>query len=177
MRVVWGNIPYRFPPYGGNPAQGKKTMANADIIMVGPTETTLITELYNQVFAPKRDIAFFDRRFKGRGNLLNLIAEVDQRPVGFLSGFELKPNTWFNWLVGVLPDFRRAGIASQLCEAEQAWARDQGYQYVRMECHNQHRPVLQMLIRQNFDIVGLRFDADRQNNLVVFEKDIGLLDD
>ncbi|HNO77273.1 MAG TPA: GNAT family N-acetyltransferase [Phycisphaerae bacterium] len=149
-------------------------MANADIIMVGPTETTLITELYNQVFAPKRDVAFFERRFKGRCSLLNLIAEVDHRPVGFLSGFELKPSTWFNWLVGVLPDFRRLGIASQLCEAEQAWARDHGYHDVRMECHNQHRAVLQMCIRQNFDIVGIRFDADRQNNLVIFEKEIGL---
>ena len=27
---------------------------------------------------------------------------------------------------------------------------------------------------QNFDIVGIRFDADRQNNLVIFEKEIGL---
>ena len=149
-------------------------MANSYFIMAGPTETTLITELYNQVFAPKRDVAFFERRFKGRCSLLNLIAEVDHRPVGFLSGFELKPSTWFNWLVGVLPDFRRLGIASQLCEAEQAWARDHGYHDVRMECHNQHRAVLQMCIRQNFDIVGIRFDADRQNNLVIFEKEIGL---
>ncbi|NOX58363.1 MAG: GNAT family N-acetyltransferase [Planctomycetes bacterium] len=149
-------------------------MANADIIMVGPTETKLIGELYNQVFAPRRDIAFFERRFKSRANLLNLIAEVDNRPVGFLSGFELKPSTWFNWLVGVLPEFRRAGIASQLCEAEQAWARDRGYSHVRMECHNQHRPVLHMLIRQGFDIVGVRWDSERQNNLVIFEKEIGM---
>ena len=147
-------------------------MANANIVVVGPSEVELIVSLYNQVFAPARDVAFFERRFKSRSQLLNLIAEVDGRPVGFLCGLELKPNTWFTWLAGVLPDYRRSAIATQLIEAEHAWAVEQGYEYVRMECQNQHRPVLQMAITLGFDIVGVRWDIDRHANLVIFEKEI-----
>ncbi len=147
-------------------------MANADIIIIGPTESVLLASLYNEVFAPRRDVAFFERRFRSRCNILNLIAEVDGRPVGFSSGFELKPNTWFNWLVGVLPDYRRAGIASQLTEAEHAWALDHGYEYARMECQNEHRPVMQMAVTLGYDVVGLRFDNDRHTNLVIFEKEL-----
>jgi GNAT superfamily N-acetyltransferase len=147
-------------------------MAHADIIVVGPSETPLIADIYNEVFTPRRDVAFFERRFKSRLNVLNLIAEVDGRPVGFSSGFELKPSTWFNWLVGVLPSARRMGIASQLSEAEQAWAAEHGYSHVRMECYNRHRPVLHMAIRQGFDIVGVRWDTENQANLVIFEKEL-----
>ena len=147
-------------------------MANADIVVIGPSETELIVSLYNEVFAPSRDAAFFERRFKSRMHILNLIAEVEGRPVGFSCGLELKPDTWFNWLAGVLPDYRRAGIASQLIEAEHAWAADHGYGYVRMECQNQHRPVLHMAITLGFDVIGVRWDSDRHNNLVIFEKEI-----
>jgi GNAT superfamily N-acetyltransferase len=104
--------------------------------------------------------------------VLSLIAEVEGRPVGFCTGFELKPNTWYNWLFGVLPDYRRAGIAAQLLEAEHAWAAERGYEYVRMECNNQHRPVLHLGIKLGFDVVGIRYDSDRHNNLVIFEKEL-----
>jgi GNAT superfamily N-acetyltransferase len=147
-------------------------MANAEINIVGPSETALMTSLYNEVFTPRRDIAFFERRFQSRCNVLNLVAEVDGRPVGFSSGFELKPTTWFNWLFGVLPDFRRHGIAAQLVEAEHAWASERGYEFVRMECHNQHRPVLQLAIKHGFDVVGVRYDSERHSNLVIFEKEL-----
>lgn len=147
-------------------------MANADIIVIGPSEVDLLTTLYNDVFSPRRDAAFFKRRFLGRENVLNLIAEVDGRPVGFSTGFELKPTTWFNWLIGVLPDYRRQGIASQLTLAEQSWAAEHGYQYLRMECHNQHRPILHLVISHGFDVVGVRWDNERQSNLAIFEKDL-----
>jgi len=152
-------------------------MANADIIIVGPSEVELLASLFNEVFAPARDVSFFERRMKGRCNVLNLIAEVDGRPVGFCTGFELKPNTWFNWLFGVLPDYRRAGIAAQLLEAEHAWAAERGYEFVRMECHNQHRPVLHLAIKHGFDVVGIRYDNDRHSNLVIFEKEISAGED
>lgn len=147
-------------------------MANANIIVVGPAELGTILELYNEVFAPRRDLEFLQRRFRGRENTLSLIAEIEDRPVGFSMGFELKPNTWMNWLIGVLPDFRRDGIASQLTHAEQAWASEHGYQYHRMECHNRHRPILHLAISHGFDVVGVRWDNDRHSNLVIFEKDL-----
>ena len=147
-------------------------MANVEIIPVGLDELELITDLYNQVFAPPRDEASFRRRVEGRRNVLFLIAQLDRRPVGFLTALELKPDTHFSWLCGVLPEFRRMGIASQLIEAHQAWARQQGYEMVRFECYNRHRAMLHTAINHGANIVGIRWDNQHHDNLVVFERDL-----
>ena len=147
-------------------------MANAEIIPVGLGELDLIADLYNQVFTPPRDLESLRRRFEGRRNVLILVAQLDGRPVGFLTALELKPDTHFGWLCGVLPDFRRAGIASQLLQGHEAWAREQGYEILRFECYNRHRPMLHTAITHGYNIVGIRWDGQHQDNLVIFEKDL-----
>lgn len=145
-------------------------MANANVVVVGPAELPLISELYNDIFRPAHDVEFFRRRLLGRHNSLLLIANVEKRPVGFATGFELKPSVYFSWLLGVHPDFRRAGVASQLMGAQFSWAGEHHYQSVRMECHNAHRAILHMAIELGFDVVGIRWDVDRHDNLIIFEK-------
>ena len=41
-------------------------MANAKIDILGLGGLELVTNLYNQIFKPARDLEFFRRRFKGR---------------------------------------------------------------------------------------------------------------
>jgi GNAT superfamily N-acetyltransferase len=148
-------------------------MADAIIDMVGPEDLPTVAKLYNQIFRPPRDLESFQRRYQGRYNVLQLIARIKDQPVGLFLGFELKPTVFFAWFYGVLPDFRRQGIASQLMEAVHAWARQNEYESVRMECHNQHRPMLHLAIANGYDIVGMRWDPDRGDNLVIFEKVLG----
>lgn len=145
-------------------------MADAIIDIVGPEDLEEIVKLFNQIFRPTRDVEFFSRRYLGRHNVLQMVARIDDRPVGFFLGFELKPSVFFAWFYGVLPDRRRQGIASQLIEAVHDWAREQGYESIRFECHNQHRPMLHLGIAQGYDILGIRWDPDRNANLVLFEK-------
>ncbi len=145
-------------------------MADAIIDLAGPDDLPVITELYNHIFRPARDAESFQRRFQGRYNVLQLIARIEDRPVGFFLGFELKPTVYFAWFYGVLPDCRRQGIASQLMDAVHSWARQNDYESLRFECHNQHRPMLHLAIAQQYDIVGIRWDPDRGDNLVIFEK-------
>ena len=91
-----------------------------------------------------------------------LVARVEDQPRLF--GFELKPasSAWFGCC-----RVRRQGIASQLMDAI-TWLI--GYDSIRFECHNQHRPMLHMAIALGYDIVGIRWDPDRGDNLVIFEK-------
>ncbi len=145
-------------------------MADAIIDIVGPDELPLVVQLYNQIFRPPRDLESFQRRYQGRHNVLQLVARVKERPVGFFLGFELKPLVFFGWFWGVLADYRRQGIASQLMDAVHEWARQNDYESVRFECHNQHRPMLHLAIAKEYDIVGIRWDPDRGENLILFEK-------
>jgi GNAT superfamily N-acetyltransferase len=145
-------------------------MADAIVDLVGPDDLPTIVQLYNQIFRPQRDLDAFRRRFQGRYSELRLIARVNDRPVGFFLGFELKPTVYFGWFYGVIPEYRRQGIASQLMDAVHSWAKQNEYESVRFECHNQHRPMLHLAIALGYDIVGIRWDPDRGENLVIFEK-------
>ena len=148
-------------------------MADAIIERYDPEELEVVSQLYNQIFRPPRDQESFRRRFRGRYNVLQLIARLADRPVGFFLGFELKPNVYFAWFYGVLPEFRRQGIASHLMEAVHSWAQQNDYESIRFECHNQHRPMLHLAIALGYDIIGIRWDPDRGDNLVIFEKVLG----
>ena len=148
-------------------------MADAIIEMVGPEDLPVIVQLYNQIFRPPRDLDSFRRRYRGRYNVLQLVARLGKDPVGFFLGFELKPTVFFAWFYGVVPTMRRQGVASQMIEAVHAWARQNDYESIRFECHNQHRPMLHLAIALEYDIVGIRWDPDRGDNLVIFEKVLG----
>ena len=99
-------------------------MADAIIDIIGPEDVAEIVRLYNQIFRPSRDVEFFNRRYLGRHNVLQMVARIEDRPVGFFLGFELKPSVYFAWFYGVVSDCRRKGIASQLMEAVHDWARN-----------------------------------------------------
>jgi len=147
-------------------------MADAKIVVVGPGEVDLITDLYNQVFSPGVDANFFSRRFEGRHNATMMVAMIDGMHVGFIVGFELMPSTYFTWLCGVLPDFRRLRVSTQLMQALFAWAKDNEYSILRFECRNQHRPMLHVAITEGFDLVGMRYDTFTANNVAIFEKEL-----
>jgi GNAT superfamily N-acetyltransferase len=145
-------------------------MADAIIDIVGQDDLPVIIDLYNQIYRPAKDADSFRRRFRGRYNILRMIARIQDRPVGFFLGFELKPTTFFAWFYGVLPDFRRQGIASQLMDAVHEWAKDHEYESVRMECHNSARAMMHLSIEMNYTIAGIRWEPERADNLVIFEK-------
>lgn len=145
-------------------------MEGVQVEVVGQTDLPIIADMYNVIFRPARNVEFFRRRLLGRYNPLLLVASINNRPVGFATGFELKPTVFFGWLLGVLPDYRRGGIAKQLCDALFTWAAEHNYELVRMECHNTHRTILAMSVNMEFDIVGLRWDSDRTENLIILEK-------
>ena len=72
----------------------------------------------------------------------------------------------------VLPDARRHGVGRQLLEAQQAWAKEHGYEYVRCECMNEQREFIHFAVTMGYDIVGVRWDSTYANNLLVFEKNL-----
>ena len=147
-------------------------MADAIVEIVGQDDLPVITELFNQIYRPAQDIPAFKRRLLGRYNTLQMIARVGDRPVGFFLGYELTPSVYFTWHYGVLPDFRKQGIASQLMEAVHEWAQNSSYDAIRLETPNSSRAMLRLAIAHGYDIVGIRHDSERGDNQVLFEKSL-----
>jgi GNAT superfamily N-acetyltransferase len=147
-------------------------MANAKIISVELTDLDLIADLYSQVYSPPQHEEFFRRRFEGRRAYCVLVAMLDERPVGFAVGYELKPFCFYCWACGVIPDARRLGVATQLIQALEAFAVDHEYTVMRFECQNQHRAMLHLAITENYDLVGIRWDSNSAANMAIFEKEL-----
>ncbi len=145
-------------------------MNDLRIDVIDPKDTELIAHLHNTMFRPERAPDSFQRRFQGRAKILCLVASVKNDAVGFYIGFELKPSVHFGWLVGVAADARRMGIAGRLMHKAQRWARDEGYISLRFECNNTHRPMLHFGISENYSIVGIRWDPDTAQNIIIFER-------
>lgn len=146
-------------------------MADAIIEIIGQDDLPTIVELHNQVFRPAQDAARFRRRSLGRYNLLHMLARMGERPVGFLLGAELDPQTFLGWTCGVHPDFRRQGVGSQLLEAAHEWVRARHYETLRFECPNAARPMMQLALELGYDITGVRCDSGGAA-VVTFEKDL-----
>jgi GNAT superfamily N-acetyltransferase len=161
-------------PFCGTDSRAPEVVfvAQADIIIADEKLLPKAVEIYNNIFRPKREVDYFKRRFMGRYNPLTLIARMDDKPVGFWIGFELKPGMFYHWLGAVLPDVRRHGIGRQLQEAQQAWAKDHGYEYVRCECMNHQREFIHFAVSLGYDMVGIRWDSTHADNLIVFERNL-----
>src|SRR5439155_7620088 len=106
--------PARYNPAGSLEA----FVAQADIIIADDKLLPQAVEIYNGCFRPKREIDYFKRRFMARYNALTLLARMNDRPVGFWVGFELKPGMFYHWLGAVVQDLRRHGVGRQLQEAQ-----------------------------------------------------------
>src|SRR6478735_11512418 len=111
-------------------------MADVIVDLQAPDDLTEVVSLYNQVFRPSRDEEHFSRRYLGRHNVVQMVARIQERPVGFLLGFELKPRVFFMWFLGVASANLRQGVASQLFEALHSWCRQNDYETIRGECFN-----------------------------------------
>jgi GNAT superfamily N-acetyltransferase len=144
----------------------------ADVIVdpIAPEDVNILVGLYNQMFRPSRDVASFESRYRQRPQVLQLVARLHDRPVGFLAAYEIEPGQLFLWIVAVLPSDRRQGIASQLLEAAESWARENDYELLRAECLNRQRGMLHFLLAKEFDLVGLRWDTEQMENQIQFHK-------
>jgi GNAT superfamily N-acetyltransferase len=147
-------------------------MADVIVDQLAPEEVATIVQLYNQVVRPPLSHDDLTRRYQGRNNVVQMVARMGEAPVGFLIGFEEKPEVFNLWFLGVLTQHRRQGVASQLVEALESWAGENGYEHILCECFNQQRPMMLYLIQTGFDIVGLRYDTNHGENRILWQKSL-----
>lgn len=101
------------------------------------------------------------------------MATVEGVPAAFKVGYERATDgSFYSWLGGVLPPFRRQGLAQRLAAAMEAWAAGAGYSCLRFKTRNRHREMLHFALRQGFDIVGVDPHPDRTEHRIWLEKDL-----
>lgn len=96
----------------------------------------------------------FERRLKTTKSLI-LIAESEGEMSGFKCGYEREnSSSFYSWMGGVVPAFRRNGIADALLKEMERWCKNEGYQSLTFKTLNDHKSMLIFALKRGFDIIG-----------------------
>lgn len=103
---------------------------------------------------------------------LLLIARVGAENVGFKVGYDRWQDgrTYYSWMGGVIPSFRRVGVASALQQAMEQWCTQHGYVSLRFKTRNRHRSMIAFALRHGFNMVDFEKKGAVDDYRLVFEK-------
>lgn len=96
--------------------------SHARIVEVDLTSLDVVKELNVEIFDEERIINTFER-----DDLLMMLTLVDERPVGFKIGYRENRFVFYSAKGGVLPEFRRQGLATRMLYYMMDEARARGY--------------------------------------------------
>lgn len=77
------------------------------------------------------------------------------QPVGSKVGYKLSDGCFYSWMGGVLPAWRRHGVAEMLAVAQEEWLRERAYTRLRFKTRNSCRAMLHFALSREFHIVGV----------------------
>ena len=104
---------------------------------------------------------------------LVIVAYVGGQPAGYIVGYDkFNDGSFYCWMAGVNPKFRRMGVMKALMSYQEKWAKKNGYNKIRIKTRNSRREMLSYLIKYGFYIVGLTEYPDVKDNKILFERSI-----
>ncbi len=114
----------------------------------------------------------YERRFQNVPHLI-LIAEVNGNAAGFKVGYQRGGETsFYSWMGGVLPAFRRQHLARQLALVQEQWAKEKGYRKIVFRTRNRHKAMLLFGIKNGFQIVSVEPRPEVAEHRIVLEKNL-----
>ncbi len=97
------------------------------------------------------DKAYFENRYKDKEKLL-LIAEQETINVGFIVAYDRDDDrSLYCWMAGVIPQYRSQGAFGLLMKFMDKWAKEKGYNKIKIKTHNNFRQMLMYLVKNGFN--------------------------
>lgn len=156
------------PPESAIPhmARAVEPVSPAHIVEVGMGMLDVIRRLNLTIFKEQRIINTFDR-----DELLMLLAYVDDRPVGFKIGYRESRFVYYSAKGGVLPDYRRLGVARHLLHVMLDHARRSGYTRFAFDTFpNKHPGMTIMGLTEGFRVTKADYNTAYKDYRLRFEK-------
>ena len=92
-------------------------------------------------------------RIEGKDHDLIIIQDED-KPAGLLIAYDLDEKVYYNWIMGVLPEFRRKGFGRKLIKRFEATAKEKGYTAVQVKTMNKYKAMQNLLAEIKYEIIG-----------------------
>lgn len=103
---------------------------------------------------------------------LALIAYYKGEQAGYsLSYDRYKDGSLYCWIAAVMPNYRRYGVYRELAKKREIWAKDQGFNTLKIKTKNKFRGMLAYLVKDAWLFEEIRrVDSDKNNNEIYATK-------
>ncbi|MCF7858404.1 MAG: CYTH domain-containing protein [Candidatus Cloacimonetes bacterium] len=108
------------------------------------------------------------KRLKDTDSLIS-IAYWQGEEAGFLVGYSIN-NSFYSWMGGVLPQFRRNHIAKELFQRQRNWAQRKGFDAINIKTRNKYKAMLSFLLSDGFIIQDLEKKELEMENRIHLKK-------
>ncbi len=143
------------------------------IITEGILEEAILEVLINAYIIVFENVNadLFIKRIQTKEDVISIIAYKGEEILGFKIGYKYDEITFYSWVGGVLPNYRRKGIAKKLAEIQEKRVREKGYVKIRTKSMNCYKPMILMNVKNGFDIVEV-YTNEKEQRKIIFEKEI-----
>lgn len=138
-------------------------------IEIGTIEDILTVDAQIPEFDGSNTKAKLENRLADKAHLI-LIAKVNGASVAYKVGYELSNEEFYSWLGGVDPAYRKQGIATQLREFQENWAKENGYQAISVKSMNRYPNMLHLLLSSGYKIIGFEQGDGLYSGKIRFHK-------
>lgn len=141
-------------------------LTSVTIEEVGVDKLDVIQDLNLTIFEEQRIINTFDRE-----DLMLLLASIDGEAIAFKIGYRENRFIYYSAKGGVLPEYRRNGIARLLLFDMMDRIRTRGYQRFAFDTFpNRHPGMAVMALQEGFRITKADFNTTYRDYRLRFEK-------
>lgn len=110
-------------------------------------------------------------RLKGKLHLV-LVAVYGGKLVGFKVGYAWDSKVFYSWMGGVLPAFRRNGVAGILADVQADWARKSGFTKLFFKTRNKHIKMINFGLKKGFLITEVIKKDSKEEYRIIMEKEL-----
>ena len=116
------------------------------------------------------EISEYSKRLNSTVHLI-LTAYDDHNPIAFKIGYHRHSDgSFYTWMGGVLPNYRRKGIANNLADHQEAWAKKKSYNSIKVQTRSKHNAMLTLLINRGFQITNRNEKISNSNTHIWMSK-------
>ena len=142
------------------------------VIITHATQDEMVS-LYHRIpeFSQPLDKAALRQR-TGAAVSCALMAYVAGEAAGFKLGYALDEDNFYSWLGGVLPEYRREGVAQALLDAQEIWATENGYKSITVKTRNSFPGMPIMLVKNGYQLVELEKKGEVRDYRLMLRKSL-----
>lgn len=136
---------------------------------------------FSEALEVLRELPEFDRllstdhymeRMANKTQLI-VIAIINNQVAGCKVAYDrFEDGSLYSWLGGVIPQYRKMGLAKKMADYQEAWALYNGFSAIRFKTLNRHKAMLTFAINNGFQVFNVKPKDEIENYRIELIKNL-----